>query len=204
MAQRLPASISSPISTATTSPSPSSQCRIEIYTTAPLPLPPPPRLRKTTSSGLRPPPRPPSASPFRARGENSLIGPVRPHRSSRPARPLKPSRHAKHPRAGEAAAPQVRPFLSLLSISISNPSRFPDWHNYLASASRAGEGCCTGLGVSAMGCLRWLLRRGLRAMLPSKRSSDAAAAGDESGHGGDAKRPKLDAGRGGGRKRSRR
>ncbi|KAI4995297.1 hypothetical protein ZWY2020_035200 [Hordeum vulgare] len=40
-------------------------------------------------------------------------------------------------------------------------------------------------------------------MLPSKRPSDAAAAGDESGHGGDAKRPKLDAGRGGGRKRSR-
>ncbi|EMS58574.1 Ubiquitin-activating enzyme E1 3 [Triticum urartu] len=38
-----------------------------------------------------------------------------------------------------------------------------------------------------MGCLRRLLRRGLRAMLPSKRPSDAAA-GDENGRGGDAKR----------------
>ncbi|VAH26001.1 unnamed protein product [Triticum turgidum subsp. durum] len=41
-----------------------------------------------------------------------------------------------------------------------------------------------------MGCLRRLLRRGLRAMLPSKRPSDAAA-GDENGRGGDAKRPRL-------------
>ncbi|SPT16137.1 unnamed protein product [Triticum aestivum] len=41
-----------------------------------------------------------------------------------------------------------------------------------------------------MGCLRRLLRRGLLAMLPSKRPSDAAA-GDENGRGGDAKRPRL-------------
>ncbi|VAH41779.1 unnamed protein product [Triticum turgidum subsp. durum] len=48
-----------------------------------------------------------------------------------------------------------------------------------------------------MGCLRRLLRRGLRAMLPSKRPSDAAA-GDENGRGGDAKRPRLGETEGGG------
>ncbi|XP_037480302.1 ubiquitin-activating enzyme E1 3-like [Triticum dicoccoides] len=41
-----------------------------------------------------------------------------------------------------------------------------------------------------MGCLRRLLRRGLLAMLRSKRPSDAAA-GDKNGRGGDAKRPRL-------------